>query len=440
MPARTRYFSATLLLLAFLALFLGFYRNQWQVVREKKFSLFQKDVESYVIARLVQTRQSGLFSYGGLLGWGDVNSDPQEIHEEDYQHQYDTYLEGRSFGNYVPKESHPGFQGLFFSALDRLSPFAPSTNLRLFRMLASALFAATLTSLIAWFCETLGWLPALFVFGSILSSQWMTLFGRNLFFFCWIFYLPFLVLLWRMEGEAQGKVLANLHLFWLSFAFILMKCLFNGYDFILPTLGMAASPIVFYGLLGKWRRQQFIRRFALIVLASLLAILASLIVLAIQNVIVTGSVPDAVSYIIETYQRRTLAVEPGLPSIYAEARAASLWSILEIYLNESYFGMASFPYYAFILIFAAASILYLIAERLKPAEGPERSKGFALLAVTWFSLLSPLSWYVIFKSVAYFHTHMNYLPFHMPFTLFGFALCGFTVDVLFRKARSQTNK
>ena len=98
----TRFGLLLLFVLAFSLLFLGFYRNQWQMVRPKKFSLFQKDVEGYVIARMVWTRQSHLFSQGGLLGWGDVN--PSDINESDYQNQYDTYLKGLSFQTYWPKK------------------------------------------------------------------------------------------------------------------------------------------------------------------------------------------------------------------------------------------------------------------------------------------------------------------------------------------------
>src|SRR5262245_39451579 len=98
-----------LFFLAFSLLFLGFYRNQWNMARPKKFSVFQKDVEAYVIARMVISRQSGVFSNGGLLGWGDVN--PADVNEADYQHQYDTYFDDLSFKSYWAKESHPGFQG-----------------------------------------------------------------------------------------------------------------------------------------------------------------------------------------------------------------------------------------------------------------------------------------------------------------------------------------
>jgi hypothetical protein len=422
-----------LFVLAFSSLFLGFYRNQWQMVRPKKFSAFQKDVESYVIARMVLTRQSGIFSMGGLLGWGDVN--PDDINEADYQHQYDAYLDGLSFESYLAKESHPGFQGLFFSVLDQLSPFTPLNNLRLFRMLASGLFAGTLTGLILWFSEELGRLSAVFVLGSILVSQWMTLFGRNLFFVSGFFYLPMLVLLFQLQKEKNGRSLSYNQLFWLVFAFVLLKCLFNGYDFILPTLGMVACPIVFYGISRDWNHNILMKRFLTIIIAALSAILVSLMILSIQTMYASGSFREGIQYIIETINRRTFSNDLNLPEVYEESARASYWSILKVYLSESYFDRLPVSYFVIIISFAVFSVMYM--SSIKNYDAPNRPLADALITTTWFSLLSPLSWYTIFKSVAYFHTHMNYLPWHMPFTLFGFGMCGYIIETAFAQLKDQ---
>ena len=150
-------------------MFLGFYRNQWHAARPKKFSTFQKDVEGYVLARIMVSRQSGVFSEGGLLGWMDVN--PEDVNEDDYEHQYDVYLNDLDYTTYWPKESHPGFQGIFFSVLDLASPFTSSNNLRLFRMFASGLFAATLSGFIVWFYKEFGWLSALLFFKRLWSAK-----------------------------------------------------------------------------------------------------------------------------------------------------------------------------------------------------------------------------------------------------------------------------
>ena len=75
-----------------------------------------------------------------------------------------------------------------------------------------------------------------------------------------------------------------------------------------------------------------------------------------------------------------------------------------------------------------ACLIYL--SKHYPQEVPFRKiyqnhrKLSALSIATWFSILAPLSWFVIFKGHSYIHTHMNYITWHMPFTLLGFALFG----------------
>jgi hypothetical protein len=71
--------------------------------------------------------------------------------------------------------------------------------------------------------------------------------------------------------------------------------------------------------------------------------------------------------------------------------------------------------------------LFFLRKRL----GSEREKqcSIALIIATWFSILAPLSWFVIFKAHSYIHTHMNYIVWQMPFTLLGFAVCGLVVKI-----------
>ena len=423
-----------LFILASSLLFLGFYRNQWQMARPKKFSSFQKDVESYVMARMVLTRQSGLFSQGGLPGWGDV--DPENINELDHEHQYDAYFEGLTFDSYWVKKSHPGFQGIFFSLLDRSSPFTPRMNLRLFRMFASGCFAAILAGLVLWFYTEFGKLSALLVFVSILLSQWMTLFGRNLFFVSAFFYLPMLVLLFRLQKEKYGHPLSDKQLFWMVFGLTLLKCLLNGYDFILPTLGMVASPIVFYGLSEGWDRNLLVKRFLMVALTALLAILVSLIILSVQVMYASGNLNDGLNSILTTINRRVFSQDPNQMAIYEESSRASYWSILKIYLSESYLDRWPVPYFIIIIGFAVCSVMAL--SSIKNRRFPNPTLAVASIATTWFALLSPLSWFIIFKSLAYFHTHMNYLPWHMPFTLFGFGMCGYLLESTLTQMNKST--
>jgi hypothetical protein len=419
----------------FTLLFLGFYRNEWQMAGRKKFSLFQKDVEGFVVAKMVITRQKGLLCDGGLLGWGDVM--PSKVAEQDYQNQFDTYLKEEEFNTYVIYESQPGFQGIFFSVLDKVSPFSPSNNLRLFRAFVSFLLAMVMVDIIGWFYVELDWFPAFLVFLSIFSSQWMTLFGRNLFFVSAIFYMPMLVLLFKLRREGYKGPFRLKNLVWLTFSLVLLKCLINGYEFILPTLTAVAAPLVYYGIANSWKKEIFLQRFVVVILASLAAILVSIIILSVQIAFASGSFQGAISSVIETLNRRTIGNDPGLPAIYAQVDKVSIWSILGIYLAESYFYRIYVPYYALIILFVFFTIIFLAMSKINPYKFPLSSKALALVAVTWFSLLGTLSWYAVFKSIAYFHTHMNYLPWHLPFALFGFAMCGYVISLFVSAIKSN---
>jgi hypothetical protein len=76
-----------------------------------------------------------------------------------------------------------------------------------------------------------------------------------------------------------------------------------------------------------------------------------------------------------------------------------------------------------LIIFAGITALYLVFQHFRPEWLPDRNKSMSLIAATWLAVLSPLSWFVLFKGQAFVHTHTNYLAWHMPFTLFGYVMC-----------------
>ena len=203
---------------------------------------------------------------------------------------------------------------------------------------------------------------------------------------------------------------------------------------------MTASPIIFYSMLDRWGWERFSKRFMVVVFASLLAIFASILILLFQAASVSGDFLSGTQYVIETINRRTLSNDPGLPSVYDQVGLASTWSILKIYFEKSYFYKIKVPYYVFIILFAVVSMIYFLAGRIGSKTPDADTKPIALIAATWFSFLGPLSWYTIFKSVAYFHTHMNFLPWHIPFTLFGFRMVGYFIETTLKRLNINMRK
>ena len=70
----------------------------------------------------------------------------------------------------------------------------------------------------------------------------------------------------------------------------------------------------------------------------------------------------------------------------------------------------------------------------------QRKRNLALITTLWVSILAPLSWYVIFKGHSYIHTHMNHILWQMPFTFFGFAVCGVAIKSLFDKVTVYSSR
>jgi hypothetical protein len=407
-------------------LFLGFYRNQWGIVREKKFKSFQLDSESLVIARLVESRQAGVVSENGLLGWGDA--DPANLNDSDYNHQYDVYLSGQHFGTYSLYKSVSGFQAMLFGIMDGVSPFSPAENLRNYRALEALLFAITVSAFVLWVLWELGLFPALFVVAAILLSQWMTLYGHNLFYFIWASFLPLPAMSLYLHREASlPSHTANWGLGVLTFTTILFKCMMNGYDFIVPALAMPIAPVVYYGLARNWPRRVLVRRLLYSGLAIAAAVALSLIILAVQLRISEGTFVGGLSSIFSTLGRRTYG-NPQLYPGYADSLEADPWSVLWTYIADDWaVERLGLSFLQVILIFAAVTALYLVLRRSALRDQADDPRAPGLIATAWLTILSPLSWFVIFKGQAYVHTHTNYLAWYMPFMLFGYAMAAYLI-------------
>ncbi len=430
MPRKWNWSVIFLFAFSTILLFLGFDRNQWRLSPADNFSNFQKDSESLVLGRMVQSRQAGIFSDGALLGWGDAPS--PDLNEEDYARQYQTYLADGEFDSYLIYKSQSGMQGAFFSLLDSFSLFSSARNLRLFHAFTSLLTALTLSALIAWFLLEFGWITALTVLATTVVSMWITFYGRNLFYSIWSYFLPMVVTLFLLRRESLGGALKERNLYLIIGGLVFFKGIFSGYDFLLPPLGMVATAMIYYALKDRWGLGQVTRRIGLVALVSVAGVIASFLVVAAQVGSVTGSFMDGLLNLANTIGRRTVGetIDPSLSGVFAEGGAASLSSVLNVLVNKSAI-MVGVKYIHLFYFFAGVTLVCLLLIRFGKAKATGSSASLALIGATWISILSPLSWVVAFKAHAFFHTHTTSIIWHMPFVIFGYALFGYTLSLLF---------
>ena len=153
------------------------------------------------------------------------------------------------------------------------------------------------------------------------------------------------------------------------------------------------------------------------------------------------------NYIVYSFEKRTYANPHNFPPVYTPSLESNTTQVIVKYINGTFIDVnkylpSSIPfisrhllkvYYSkLILLFLIMSgLLYFLRNRVYNEN--EKRKYLALIFATWFSILAPLSWFIVFKAHSYIHTHMNFIVWQMPFVFFGFAVCGLVVKILLSK-------
>jgi hypothetical protein len=223
---------------------------------------------------------------------------------------------------------------------------------------------------------------------------------------------------------------------------LFIKCLFTGFEFISSALAMPFSALFYFALRDRWAWADFARRFAAAALGAITGSLAALGVLVLQISSVLGSFSQAFEYILFTFGKRTYGDAAQYGSLEAESLRANVFSVLNTYLQgralnfNGIFHLSlpwlEIPYWQIFILFAFFTLVYFVRDRF--AGGfPQRRKAVTIVMVTWLSALAPLSWFVVFKAHSYVHTQLNFIIWQMPFTLLGFAMCGFILANVFRR-------
>jgi hypothetical protein len=438
-------------LAAVVILFFGFSGNTWHVAQQDFFTNHQIVMESFVMGRIVKTARDGLFSAGGLPGLVGPDTVPPDIENANYQFQYRAYRDSLPFNSYSAYQSQNGGEGMLFGILNAMIPISPQEKLNLFHGLTALLSAILMAILLLWFYREFGfWAGTTALMGAVFS-QWLTVFGRNLWWSIWAFYLPLAMVLYYLQRTGGMAKLRLTRFGLLVFFAVLIKCFFNGFEYITTTLIMMVVPLVYFSILESAGWKKFFTGMLTAVSASIPAILASMTALCFQIAAVEGSFAKGVDHIVFSLLRRSYADPNLFPADYAASLTASPVDVVITYLKGIYLDLNNYfaapnawaaqymfqiRYLYLILLFAVMSAGLLVLLRSEYAARLRRS-GRALIAALWFSLLAPLSWLIIFKAHSYVHTFMNNLVWQMPFTLFGFAVCGLAIRAAVQAIRKD---
>ena len=412
----------------------SFYNNGFKVVEDEYYLKWEKTYERVVIARLAKSQQDGVFSAAGLLGL--VNTNGKWTFEADPQ--YKVYENGEEVNDYLAYKSNPGIQGIVFSFFDLITDLPPKQNIIAIRIITSILSALTISLLCAWMATRFGSFSAIFILLFSATSQWMILPASNAYWNLWVFYLPFVTGVFLVTESLKNKTFNLKKITFVIFIVSLLKVYFTGFEMITTTLIMNTVPFVFLAIYEKWKWKVFLARFSIVSTALLAATAVGLATLALQIAINDQSPKSAYRYIEQTIDRRALgSPEEQSNTVVAESMNVSAIAVIQNYLEINAFTTKTSPrfwqvsYKHLIILFGLFSFLHIgkygIWSRSKIPQ-----HGVALIISTWYSIAAPLSWYIIFKPTSYIHTFLFPMAWQMPFTLLGFALCGYVISDLIK--------
>lgn len=437
------------LFIAFWILFLSYSINLWKVATEEHFYRFDDFSEGLVIGKIVRSEKEGIFSYGGLPGFNyDKKSITENIYDEkgnikDYLHVYIKSYPFQLFyyyklrdlpPDYITYDSQTGGQAIFYSFIYEVSPFNLSVTFHILKFINAFLVAACFTLFLGWVYRSFGVLSSIVLFTLMFLSPWLTMFGYSLWWSLWTFYLPFLTMLLLLELRYSKRFrISDKAIFIALFAAVFIKCVFTGFEFISTTLLAMFCPIVYYFHLKKLSFGSFFKFSFKAGLVSIFAVLSEMLILITQIRFLKGSFYDGVYHILDAYHRRT-----EFDRNDAFFSDLTYIDVLDKYFKGNIFewgfldsGVVVHFIYMTLAVVVFATIVYCLGKKI------DQRKNLSLLLTTLFSILCPLSWFIIFKQHSANHPHLDYIVWYMPFLLYGFLIIGQGVSCILLRIKDK---
>jgi len=419
----------------------GFYFDFWKAGNVKVAGKKTTISESMVLARMALSRDSGLISKAGFIGFVTTSTDSTI----NAQLQYETYFQEKEIENFHPYLTISGFTAFFYGLFDRITGLSNSFTYQLLRFANALATALVFSAIILWIFKILGLLPAITTLAGLSISQILPYYAPDLYFTLWAYYLPMLAVIQLLSHEESGRVYKPFIAFFLLFIAMFFKSMVNGYEFITATLVAALVPVVFYAIKNHWGFRSFLARCGRYSLAMMAAIALNMVLLVTQISCYKGEVMAGPDHILSSVYKRTheIGAEREFNGLIRESLQADLMSVILKQADGTAFSMnqyfdrgnkaaLQFKYKEVILIMIILTlIVWLLAGWLKIKDRSGnylKMRAFAIM--TLFSLAAPLSWYLIFKGHAYIHVRLDRLTWFMPFMIFAYALFGCFISYL----------
>jgi len=330
-----------------------------------------------------------------------------------------------------PREyaSQVGLQGMVMGELGEKVNISNENLYNLYVTILSLLLGIILTTIIYWIYTEFNVISALLTFIVCLFSPYLNAFGNNLYWVEFTWFLPMTSMILLLSYFDRNNIkYNNLMVGLVTFITVLIKVL-NGNEYI-TTIGISLIvPLVYYAIKNVWKFKEFFVRALNVTICAIISFFTGIGLWLIQLKSYYG-VNEAIRIAKETIIKRIGTKGEALASVMvdsangdllealSESMTSNVFEVIKTYLKSPIFPFMNSKtlIYIFAVFFVISLMLSLIIIK-KKIKLENYRKILAINVATAFSILAPLSWYVLAKGHSYIHIHMNHVLWILPFAL-----------------------
>jgi len=436
----------TLFVLPCLLFFKTFQSNAFDTCDPKLFEIFAMGTEAFVINRIALTHKFSKDEYIGLLGripeLDNFKKAPVKLYRgrsklDNYFIAFYDYLEK---DNFKPYFSNMGIQGNFLASIYKNNILEPGINFQNYRGLFSIFSSLVFALFCIWVFMRHGFIAYLVSIFTIIQLDWIVASSSNMFWFVGLMFVPFVLNLFILPKCVSNSKRIFLALFLMNFIFVLLKCLFSGFEIIPTYLVMNTLPVFYYLFIRKYTLKILGISFLVISLASILGVGASMAYQSHKIAQYTGNSSAGIKHLKSSFLRRSKAkIKPFMPERIKESYRVSKLEVIKKYLPYEILSVDiignTYKIRAIHLIWILVFITLIVTLSKAFNLLLFSQEMLGLLLMNWVALFGTLSMYYVFSSLSYLHPHLVPICWSTPFAITLALLVSIFISELLKYAR-----
>jgi len=429
-----KYCEILIYLISIIFMTIAFYANFFRTCEMNKFEDFKIYSESLVIGRLNEKSTKffiPMSRYEPSPPTIDYNRFIETV-KLTYTHYFLDSLHTKNNLKKVYYESSSGFQAFILSIIDNAFDkinFLSNKEIRLnfYRLLFSILFTLCLIAFIYFSIKQFSILNGYLLLIFICSSQWLIFFSNNLY---WTFFLVFLptsmtIFFFQKYKFNCKKKYFNLYYFSI-YLIIFIKCM-CGFEYI-STVGVSISCIVlYYALIERISLKRHLIHHFKIFIVFIFGFLSASATYLLSIYLRLGNFSEIIEKVkFVLLKTTTIIFTPNSTSPNLQ-----LSSIIKVYFEGHPFryGIKTISFIQFQHIIFLTSIVGLIIILFIKKTNTKNLRLHSLAITFFYSILAPLSWFILAKGHSNSHFHLNQVLWYLPTLFFAIILLN---DFFFR--------